>query len=76
MWALITLLCLDDLSFLVIRVVCIFGYKVTSYSSYFFMGKNLLVLCLDVNRIIALHKENRKELENRPSSRRLSRIRR
>jgi len=52
MWALITLLCLDDLSFLVIRVVCIFGYKVTSYSSYFFMGKNLLVLCLDVKIIL------------------------
>lgn len=60
MWALVTLLLLDDLPFLSLRLVCIIKYHVNSYSSLFFTAKNCLVLALDVNRLIAIHKENKK----------------
>ena len=61
MWALITLLCLDDLSFILLRIVCMAGFGVVSYNSYFFTAKNGLVLMLDCNRLYALYQEMKKE---------------
>lgn len=55
-----TLLLLDDFPFLIMRLVCIIAYDLKNYSSYFFTAKNLLVLALDVNRILALYKQQRK----------------
>ncbi|XP_067941583.1 transmembrane protein 26-like [Watersipora subatra] len=79
MWSLFTLLCLDDLSFLLLRLTCMSNFGVRSYNSYFFIGKNILVLLLDVNRIYSLFHEMRKEDKNRfnrTNTRRLTHIRR
>ncbi|XP_067942956.1 transmembrane protein 26-like [Watersipora subatra] len=67
-WSLLTLLFLDDAPFLAFRLVCIIKYQITSYNSYFFAAKNMLVLALDVNRILALYKEMRKERAKNESS--------
>ena len=33
-------------------------FGVRGYTNYFFAAKNLLIMALDINRIIALNKEN------------------
>lgn len=52
-----TLLCLNDLTFLIIRLVCMIQFNVRSFNTYFFTAKNALILILDVNRIYSLNKE-------------------
>lgn len=78
MWSLVTLLMLDDLSFLVLRLTFAIRYSIISYSSIFFIAKNVLVLIMDINRVISLHNESRKERKNPDSvtRRHLSHVRR
>ena len=63
MWALVTLVCLDDLPFFILRIVCMAGFGVMGYNIYFFTFKNGLVLILDCNRLYALYKGMKKEEE-------------
>lgn len=84
-WSLVALLFLDDAPFLAFRLVCIIKFELKGHNNYFFAAKNILVLALDVNRIIALYKEKRKmkrrhmmstELNSIPHRPSLSHIRR
>ena len=67
---------MDDLSFLILRLVFAAKFQIVSYSSIFFIAKNALVLIMDINRVIALHNETRKQKRNPSAVSKMSHIRR
>ncbi|KAK7496751.1 hypothetical protein BaRGS_00011960, partial [Batillaria attramentaria] len=59
---------LQDLPFLVLRLLLIFKYKVLSYTNMFFTSKNTIVIILLIYRLIVVQIEKRRqrEIENDP----------
>ncbi|PVD36910.1 hypothetical protein C0Q70_03903 [Pomacea canaliculata] len=53
---------LQDLPFLVLRMLLIFKYKVLSYTNMFFTSKNTIVIILLIYRLIVVQIEKRKEM--------------
>ncbi len=60
-WALCLTAFLQDLPFLVVRLIAVIKYNVFTQSNTFFICKNTLVLCLQSYRLFALYKEHREK---------------
>ncbi|RUS91057.1 hypothetical protein EGW08_001185 [Elysia chlorotica] len=54
-------ICLQDLPFLVLRLLLIFKYNVVSYTNMFFTCKNTIVIILLIYRLIVVHMERRRQ---------------
>ncbi|GFS06402.1 transmembrane protein [Elysia marginata] len=69
-------ICLQDLPFLVLRLLLIFKYNVVSYTNMFFTCKNTIVIILLIYRLIVVHMERRRlakqEKEETASAARIS----
>ena len=52
---------LQDLPFLVLRLLLIFKYRVLSYTNMFFTSKNTLVIILLIYRLVVVYVERRKK---------------
>ncbi|GFO36048.1 transmembrane protein [Plakobranchus ocellatus] len=69
-------ICLQDLPFLVLRLILIFKYFVLSYTNMFFTCKNTIVIILLIYRLVVVHMERRrlaqKEKEETESAVRIS----
>ena len=60
-WAICLTIFLQDLPFLIVRLLAVIKYNVFTQSNTFFICKNSLVLCLQSYRLFALFKEHREK---------------
>jgi hypothetical protein len=64
-WAIMTVLFLQDVPFLCLRMTLIFHFSVVSYMNIFFTCKNTLVILLQLYRIGVIHMEEMKRIRRR-----------
>ncbi|XP_059145235.1 transmembrane protein 26-like [Physella acuta] len=62
-YGIIISICLQDLPFLVLRMLLIFKYNVLSYTNMFFTCKNTIVIVLLIYRLIVVQIERKKAAE-------------
>ena len=68
LYGILTSITLQDLPFLVVRLMLIFKYHVVSYTNMFFTSKNSVVITLLIYRLIVVHTEARKKRNKRKMS--------
>ena len=64
-WGMVIGMVFQDGPFFIVRVVIIFYYKIVSSLNIFFLGKNIFVIILIINRIRVIIKEEKKAWINR-----------
>ena len=57
MWAIFVSVLMQDGPYAIVRLISIIGYGIVTYTNYFFTGKNVFVLILQIYRIVAIYKE-------------------
>ena len=62
-WSIAVSLFMQDGPFVVVRLLAIFYWKITTYTNYFFTAKNALVLSLQIYRLIAVYSEHQKFIQ-------------
>jgi len=66
-FAIVIAILLQDLPFLVLRLVLIFNFNVASYTNMFFTAKNSVVIALMVYRLVVLFMERQKHIKREVS---------
>ena len=59
MWGILVSVLMQDGPFAVMRIVSISVYRIVTYTNYFFAGKNVLVLCLQLYRLLSIYFESK-----------------
>ena len=59
-WAIVISMIMQDGPFAAIRLTCLFYWNIRTYTNYFFTFKNVLILCLQVYRLVAVYEEYKK----------------
>ena len=59
-WAIGISMIMQDGPFAAIRLTCLFYWNIRTYTNYFFTFKNVLILCLQVYRLVAVYEEFKK----------------
>ena len=62
-WGILVSLFMQDGPYVVVRLVCVFYWKIKTYTNYFFTAKNVLVLFLQIYRMVAVYNEYQKSKE-------------
>ena len=60
-WGIVMTILFQDGPFFIIRMIILFYYKIVTQMNIFFVGKNILVICLLINRIRVIFKEEKKK---------------
>jgi Transmembrane protein 26 len=63
LYGIMTSICLQDIPFLVLRMLLIFKYYVVSYTNMFFTCKNTIVIILLIYRLVVVHIERKRAAE-------------
>ena len=59
-WAITISMVMQDGPFACVRLLCLFYWNIRTYTNYFFTFKNVLVLCLQIYRLVAVYEEYKK----------------
>ena len=59
MWGILVSVLMQDGPFAIMRLISVVAFNIVTYDNYFFTGKNILVLMLQLYRLIAIYYENK-----------------
>lgn len=62
-WTITVSIFMQDGPFAIVRIICLLHWGIRTYTNYFFTLKNLLLLCLQVYRLIAVYKQHKETRE-------------
>lgn len=58
-WAIFVSLIMQDGPFFTVRLISIISYGIVTYTNYFFMAKNALIITLQIYRIISIYLDHK-----------------
>lgn len=58
MWAIFVSVLMQDGPYAIMRLISIIAYRIVTYTNYFFTGKNVFVLILQIYRLVSIYKES------------------
>ena len=74
MWGILVSVLMQDGPFAIMRLISISAYRIVTYTNYFFTGKNVLVLALQIYRLISIYYESKEAKQKEEEQKRAIKI--
>ena len=65
LWSIFVSVVLQDGPYVMVRLACVFYWKIRTYTNYFFTAKNCMMLVLQVYRIVTLYEKHQQQQKTR-----------